>query len=98
MTDEIDGPADWVTACQREAAIRDLLKHHPKRLSICAVDDVAGRLGLSRSSFYRLLARYQKTPTVEGLAGPGRGRRAGVLMLDTEKEKLIQTLALQLHF
>ncbi len=92
MIDEVDEPADWVIACQREAAIRDLLKRHPKRLSISAVDDVAGQLGLSRASLYRLIARFRVVSTADGLASLSRGRRAGTQMLDTEKEKLIQTI------
>ena len=89
--DEEDRP-DWAEACRREAAIRDLLKRYPKRLKGRAVDDVAWELGISRATRYRLIARYRMTRTVEGLRGPGRGRRAGARFLSPAKDALIREL------
>ena len=82
-----DGEEDqsgWGEACRREAAIRDLLDRHPERLTINAVELVACELGLSRPTLYRLIARYRLTRTVEGLLGPGRGRREGTRVLDPD--------------
>ncbi len=67
--------AGWHVACRREAAIRDLPNRYPKRLRISVVEDVAWELGVSRATLYRLIARYRQTRTVEGLCGPGSGRR-----------------------
>ena len=47
--DEEDQRA-WDEACRREAAIRDLIKRYPKRLTVGAVDDLAWELGLSRTT------------------------------------------------
>jgi putative transposase len=82
----------WVEACRREAAIRDLLDRHPKRLRLAAVDDVAWELGVSRATLYRLIARYRTTRTVEGLFGPGRGRPQGTQVLEEAKERLIREI------
>ena len=90
-----DGEEDrsgWGDACRREAAIRDLLDRHPERLTINAVELVACELGLSRPTLYRLIARYRLTRTVEGLLGPGRGRREGTRVLDPDEEKLIREI------
>ena len=82
----------WEEACRREAAIRDLLNRHPKRLKAAAVDGVAWELGVSRTTLYRLIGRYRATRTVEGLWGPGRGRQEGARVLDDAKETLINEI------
>lgn len=82
----------WDEACQREAAIRDLINRYPKRLRVTAVDDVAWELGVSRATLYRLIERYRTTRTVEGLCGPGRGRREGTRFLNPAQETLIREI------
>lgn len=82
----------WDEACRREAAIRDLLNRHPKRLKVAAVDGVAWELGVSRATLYRLIERYRASRTVEGLRGPGRGRQGGTRILAAAKEALINEI------
>lgn len=82
----------WDEACQREAAIRDLINRYPKRLRVAVVDDVAWELGVSRATLYRLIERYRTTRTVEGLCGPGRGRREGSRFLNPAQETLIREI------
>lgn len=82
----------WDEACRREAAIRNLLNRHPKRLKVAAVDDVAWELGVSRATLYRLIGRYRASGTVDGLSGPGRGRREGAGFLGEAKETLIRQI------
>jgi len=86
---------NWAEACCREAAIRDLLNRYPKRLKVRAVDDVAWELGVSRATLYRLIARYRMTRTVEGLRGPGRGRRVGTRFLSRAKEAFVSRCCLE---
>ena len=59
----------WDEACQREAAIRDLINRYPKRLRVTAVDDVAWELGVSRATLYRLIERYRTTAPSKDCAG-----------------------------
>ena len=75
-----------------EAAIRDLLNRHPKRLRTNDVEDVAWELGTSRATLYRLIARYRQTGTVEGLYGPGSGRRGGTQFLHPDEDMLIREM------
>ena len=60
-----DGEPAWEEACRREDAIRDLLRHHPQRLTHAAVDDVAV-LELARGQLveqaFRLFAREPSPP------------------------------------
>jgi putative transposase len=41
---------DWEEACRREAAVGDLIRRHPNRLTVGAVDQVASELGVSRAT------------------------------------------------
>ena len=86
--------AGWDEACRREAAIRDLLSRHPKRLRISMVEAVAQELGVSRATLYRLIARYRQTRTVEGLRGPGSGRSEGTRVLNSDVETLIRDIGI----
>lgn len=88
----VEDRRNWAETCRREAAIRDLLNRYPKRLKGRAVDHVAWELGVSRATLYRLITRYRMTRTVEGLSGPGRGRRAGTRFLSPAKETLIREI------
>lgn len=87
--DEEDQRA-WDEACRREAAIRDLIKRYPKRLTVGAVDDLAWELGLSRTSAYRLIERYRSSRTVSVLIPRRRGRKQGSQFLAPEQEALIR--------
>ena len=90
-----DGQEDWLgweEACRREAAIRDMLSRHPKRLNIAVVEAAAADLGISRATLYRLIGRYRQSQTVQALVGPGRGRREGTHILNSEEEALIRKM------
>ena len=87
----------WDEGCRREAAIRDLLNRHPKRLRTSEVEDVAWELGISRATLYRLIARYRQTGTVEGLYGPGSGRREGTQFLHPDEDMLIREMLEKLY-
>jgi putative transposase len=90
--ESVEDRAGWDEACRREAAIRTLINRYPKRLMVTAVDDVAWELGVSRATLYRLVERYRATRTVEGLCGPGRGRREGTRFLNPAQETLIREI------
>jgi putative transposase len=90
--ESVEDRAGWDEACRREAAIRNLINRYPKRLMVTAVDDVAWELGVSRATLYRLVARYRASHTVEGLCGPGRGRREGTRFLNPAQETLIREI------
>lgn len=47
---------------------------------------------MSRAILYRLIERYRATRTVEGLCGPGKGRRPGTRLLAPDQEALIREL------
>lgn len=81
---------DWEEACRREDAIRDLLRRHPERLTHAAVDDVAGQLGLSRASLYRLIRRFRADSTVTALMPSPEGRPKGLRLLDAKREAVIR--------
>ena len=53
---------------------------------------MARDLTVSRATLYRLIERYRVTGTVEGLIGPGRGRRPGTRVLGPEREALIREI------
>jgi putative transposase len=90
--ESVDDRPGWEEACRREAAIRDLINRYPKRLTVTAVDEVAWELGVSRATLYRLIECYRANRTVEGLCGPGRGRREGSRFLNPAEETLIREI------
>jgi len=85
-----DDEPDWDEACRREDAIRDLLRRHPQRLTHAAVDEVAGELGLSRASLYRLIQRFRANGTVTALMPSPEGRPKGLRLLDAKREAVIR--------
>ena len=85
-----DDEPDWDEACRREEAIRDLLRRHSQRLTHTAVDDVAGQLGLSRASLYRLIRRFRAGGTVTALMPSPEGRPKGLRLLDGKREAVIR--------
>jgi putative transposase len=84
-----DEPA-WEEACRREDAIGDLLRRHPQRLTVALVDDVAGQLGMSRASLYRLIRLFRADGTVTALMPRAAGRPQGLRLLDVKREALIR--------
>ena len=76
--------------CQREDAIRGLLKRHgDKRLTIVDVEAVAWELGVSRSTMYRLIIAYRAKGTVSSVEPRALGRRKDAFVLDAKRERLI---------
>src|SRR5271165_7667298 len=57
----------WEEARRLEVLASDLLKRHPKRLTIKAVEAAAWELGLSRATMYRVTDRYRSMRAVSGL-------------------------------
>ena len=84
-----DDEPDWDEACRREEAIRDLLRRHPHRLTHAAVDEVAGQLGLSRASLYRLIRQFRAGGTVTALMPGPEGRPKGLRLLDAKREAVV---------
>ncbi|MBV8093016.1 MAG: helix-turn-helix domain-containing protein [Acetobacteraceae bacterium] len=80
----------WMEACRREAAIRDLLRRYPDRLTKRAVEDAASELGLSRSTLYRLIGRYRAARTVDLLLDHPLGRPRGSLHEEPVRDALIK--------
>jgi putative transposase len=90
LHDDDDQNKRWLEACQREEAIRALLKRHPDgRLTIKEVQDVAWEVGVSRATLYRLIASYRSQGTVNSVKPTRRGRREGTLVLDRRRDQLI---------
>jgi putative transposase len=58
-------------------------------LAAAAIDDAAKQLNLSRSSIYRLLARYRSRPQITSLLPKKRGRREDSRCLDELKERIL---------
>jgi putative transposase len=83
----------WEEASRREAVVRDLLKGHPKRLTIKAVETAGWELGLSRATMYRVIEQFRLTPTVSGLLPGARGRPKGFRLLRAEQEAVICEVA-----
>jgi putative transposase len=91
MSDDVaeDDPT-WKEACRREEVIRNLLRRHPERLTVRAVEDVAWELGLSRATTYRLIERYRGARTVEVLRERQRGWPKGRFRDEPVRDGLIQ--------
>jgi len=92
-----DDQRGWEEACRREETLRRLLRRHPGRLSVVAVDEAAGELGLSRATIYRLVQRYRATRTVSGLYGKSKGISKGARLLKPEQEAVIKE-AIERHY
>ena len=82
----------WKEACRREEVIRDLLRRHPERLTVRAVEDVAWELGLSRATTYRLIERYRGARTVEVLRERQRGWPKGRLRDEPVRDGSVQRM------
>ena len=85
-----DGEPAWEEACRREDAIRDLLQRHPQGLTAAMVGEVAGQLGMSRASLYRLIRLFRADGTVTALMPRTAGRPQGLRLLDAEREAVIR--------
>src|SRR5271166_5640240 len=79
--------SEWNVACEREAVIRPLAQADP--LSPGQVDAGAALLGLSRSSVYRLVARFKRRPTTSSLLPAKAGQidhaQLDVLVVDEDE-------------
>jgi hypothetical protein len=75
---------EWLEACRREEAIRELLSRPDgERLKLTDVEEVALDRGVSRAPpLHRLITIYRRTPTVEALEPRRRGRRKRAQFLD----------------
>ena len=79
--------SEWSIARDREAVIRPLAALD--RVSQAAIEDASERLGLARSSVYRLINRYKKRPRTSSLLPLQRGRARDSWTLDAKREALL---------
>jgi putative transposase len=79
----------WREGFRRHEAIRGLLERHVGLLRTAAVRDVAGDLGVSQATLYRLIATYKAVGTVEALMPGTSGRPTGLRLLDKSVELII---------
>jgi hypothetical protein len=77
---ETANAADWALARQREAVIRPLFD---VPLTHARADEAAGALGVTRTLFYRLLARYRRRRQTSSLLPRTRGRTRHVVGSDS---------------
>jgi len=93
-----DAEPAWEEACRREDAIRDLLHCHPQGLTVAMVDEVAGQLGMSRASLYRLIRLFRTGGTVTALMPRTAGRPQGLRLLDAKREAVIRQALKDVYF
>jgi putative transposase len=79
--------AEWTIALEREAVIRPLAEQD--RLTEAVVEEAAARLGLGRTTIYRLVSRYRKRPQTTSLLPLKRGRSSDTRLLEREREDLV---------
>jgi putative transposase len=79
--------SEWSIARDREAVIQPLAALD--RVSQAAIEDASERLGLARSSVYRLINRYRKRPRTSSLLPLQRGRAPDSWTLDAKREALL---------
>jgi putative transposase len=79
---------EWDLACKREAVIRPLAQ--ADQLSPEEVEAAAVLLGLSRSSVYRLVARFRRRPTTSSLLAAKAGRPGSLRLLAPRLEMIIE--------
>jgi putative transposase len=88
--DRVEGDEDaWATAQQRVEVIRALLATERKRLGTVAVTAAAAKLGISRASLYRLIARFRAVELTSALLPLRTGRPSGARSLDAMREAII---------
>jgi DtxR family manganese transport transcriptional regulator len=91
MTDaQIDTSPRTAQAQARTDAIRDIILRAGERLSQEHIEEVKGKLGVSRSTAYRMIKTFRACgATVDPNARP-IGRPKGARMLDATREYLIR--------
>ena len=77
----------WRIACEREPVIRALAAL-PK-VSRSAIAEVSGKLGLSRSRIFELVARYRQNPVTSSLLDGNGGFPKGRRRIAPELDQLI---------
>jgi predicted DNA-binding transcriptional regulator AlpA len=61
------------------------------RPTVLEVDEAASNLGLSRTHFYRLLARFRQRPRSSTLLLKAEGRKSGSRFISHQVEEIIET-------
>ena len=87
--DEIDD-AQWDEAHRRANAIRQFLRNRTDSPRVSEVLDLAGELGVSKATAYRLVKAFRAGGTVLSLVDRKRGRPEGHSALDQEREEIIR--------
>ncbi len=88
--DEI-GDAQWDEAHRRATAIRQFLRNRTDSPRVSEVLDLAGELGVSKATAYRLVKAFRGGGTVLSLVDRKRGRPEGHSTLDQKREEIIRT-------
>ena len=84
------GDAQWDEAHRRASAIRRFLRNRTDSPKASEFVDLAGELGVSKATAYRLVRAFRGGGTVLSLVDRKRGRPEGHSTLDHEREKIIQ--------
>ena len=89
LPDEI-GDAQWEEAHRRANAIRRFMRTRADSPKASEVLDLAGELGVSKATAYRLVKAFRAGGTVLSLVNRRRGRPNGYCALDHEREEIIR--------
>src|SRR5271156_1246953 len=84
------GDAQWDEAHRRASAIRRFLRNRTDSPKASEFVDLAGELGVSKATAYRLVRAFRGGGTVLSLVDRKRGRPEGHSTLDHEREKIIR--------
>ena len=88
--DEIDD-AHWDEAHRRANVIRRFLNNRADSPTASEVPELAGELGVSKATAYRLVKLFRAGGTVLSLVDRKRGRPEGHRALDEEREEIIRS-------
>jgi putative transposase len=89
LPEEIDDIL-WQEACRRAEVIRDTLKDNTCQTTAVDIKFLRDKLGLSRSSVFRLIKQFRENGTTMALVDRKRGRPAGHRALDSQREDMIE--------
>jgi putative transposase len=84
------GDAQWDEANRRANAIRRFLRNRADSTKGSEFLDLAGELGVSKATAYRLVRSFRAGETVLSLVDRKRGRPEGHTTLDNEREEIIR--------
>lgn len=89
LPEEIDDIL-WQEACRRAELVRETLKDNTYQTTAADIRFLRDKLGLSRSSVFRLIKQFRENGTTMALVDRKRGRPAGHRALDSQREDMIE--------